>query len=80
MDRDLCDFRENPYLHEISGEDVVSWMITHGIFPKHIFIHSMNFQGARRMDDALQRAGIESFIWPYGEELVRFLSDPSNTQ
>ncbi len=79
LDRDLEDFRQDPYPHEITGEDVVKWMVERKIFPNHIFIHSWNNVAARKMACMFQDAGVVPIIWPYSRELIQFLSDPKNT-
>ena len=36
LDRDLEDQRLDPYPREITGEDVVRWMVVNKVFPKFI--------------------------------------------
>src|SRR5256885_763057 len=41
--------------NETTGYDVVLWMEEHGVFPRHVTIHSMNVVGASRMRQTLER-------------------------
>lgn len=49
LDHDLKDFRQSPYPCEITGMDVVKWMIANSVFPKVVNVHSMNGDRAKWM-------------------------------
>jgi len=53
LDHDLGDIRQTPYPCELTGMDVVEWMIRNRVFPKVINIHSFNVSAAAQMAQKL---------------------------
>jgi hypothetical protein len=53
LDRDLGDKRLEPYPYEVTGENVVAFMVAEKIFPKYIYIHTWNSDAAKRMKKEL---------------------------
>jgi hypothetical protein len=73
LDRDLGDVRMDPYPHEVTGEDVVRWMIEHDKLPAFINIHSWNIGGAQRMSMAFYAVGRTVSCEQYSEFLIKEL-------
>ena len=76
LDHDLGDIRQEPYPFEITGMDVVKWMIKENVFPSVINIHSFNPR-ARAMVEDLMRAGANSNIlmWRWEGGLAKELEE-----
>jgi hypothetical protein len=49
LDHDLGEIRYDPYPREITGMDVVNWMVVNKVFPKIINVHSFNVIRAKHM-------------------------------
>lgn len=59
LDYDFGNFQENPYIRDLTGLDLISWMRQENVFPFLINIHSSNKLMAKRMFSLL--SGISSF-------------------
>jgi len=73
MDHDLEDFRQDPYPREVTGMDVVRWMIANSVFPKVINVHSFNPDRARDMVRDLMAAapeGTQIRLWCFGPNIA----------
>lgn len=56
LDHDLGDTRYDPYPREVTGMDVVRWMVANKVFPRVINVHSFNSGQAKRMVEDLLAA------------------------
>ena len=78
LDHDLGDFRYEPYPREITGMDVVRWMVANKVFPRVINVHSFNFARANVMVmDLLAAAPEEVSIrrWQFDKNVVKDLEE-----
>lgn len=50
---------------ENDGYKLVKWMIENDVVPEKVTIHSWNYDGARKMYNALKDAGHIAFVQPY---------------
>jgi hypothetical protein len=76
LDRDLGDQRLDPYPREITGEDVVRWMVVNKVFPKFINVHSHNYDGGKRMVLDLQKSAPPDVVikwWRFDVDLIHDL-------
>jgi hypothetical protein len=71
LDHDLRDFRQDPYPREVTGMDVVRWMVANKVFPKVINVHSFNPDRSRDMVRDLMAAAPEGTV----VKMWRFDSD-----
>ena len=76
LDHDLGETRYDPYPREVTGMDVVVWMITNGVFPKVINVHSHNGDRAKWMARDLAIAAPEGTIvrlWKFDQGVAKSL-------
>ena len=80
LDHDLGDFRYEPYPYEVTGMEVVKWMIENKVFPKAINVHSNNSVRAIVMASDLNKfapAGVRVVMWRFdgSSQLFRDLDE-----
>jgi hypothetical protein len=79
LDHDLEDIRYEPYPREVTGMDVVRWMVANRVFPKVMNIHSANPDRSRNMASDLFRAaplGTRVAMWRFdGPGLMEALEE-----
>jgi hypothetical protein len=77
LDHDLGDIRNDPYPREITGMDVVDWMIENKIFPEIINVHSFNPSRALVMAERLVKNATESIVkrWAFGKDTAKDLEE-----
>jgi hypothetical protein len=83
LDHDLQDFRQDPYPREITGMHVVRWMITNGVFPKVINVHSLNPDRGKFMVQDLNKAAPDGVIikwWQFDSNIVKDLEKLLNSK
>jgi len=76
LDHDLNDLRQDPYPREVTGMDVVNWMVANKVFPKVINVHSFNPDRAKRMVSDLMAAapeGTEIKMWRFDTDVAKEL-------
>lgn len=78
LDHDLEDFRQDPYPREVTGMDVVRWMIANGVFPRVINVHSHNSDRAKWMAHDLAVAapeGVRVWCWRFDQDVAKALEE-----
>lgn len=78
LDHDLGDVRYEPYPREVTGMDVVKWMIANGVFPKVVNVHSHNRDRAKWMARDLVIAAPEGTIvrlWRFDQDVAKGLEE-----
>ena len=78
LDHDLCDIRYEPYPREVTGMDVVRWMVENKVFPRVVNVHSFNPDGAKHMvADLLVAAPEEVEIrrWQFDKNVAKDLEE-----
>jgi hypothetical protein len=76
LDHDLGDFRQDPYPREVTGMDVVNWMVANKVFPKVINVHSHNGDRAKFMVRDLEAVAPEWVairMWRFDTDTVKEL-------
>jgi len=67
LDHDLGDIRYEPYPREVTGMDVVRWMVSNNTFPKVVNVHSLSPRAKAMVADLVKAApdGVKVRMWRY---------------
>ncbi len=82
LDHDLNEFRQDPYPREVTGMDVVRWMIANRVFPKVVNVHSFNPGRSRDMVRDLMAAAPEGTVvkmWQFDSNIAKELETLTRT-